>query len=62
MNENIVIGTTRSIRACGHDEYLLQDQIENNRGARQLGEELEVLSRERRHSSGARLDLTAPLK
>jgi hypothetical protein len=33
MNENIVIGTTRCIRACGHDEYWLQDQTESNPGA-----------------------------
>ena len=57
MNENIAIGATRSIRSCGHNEYSLQDQIENNPGALQLGEELEVLSRERRQSSGGRLDM-----
>ena len=27
MDEPIVIGTPRSIRSCGHDEYWLQDQI-----------------------------------
>ena len=57
MTESIVIGATRSIRSCGLDEYWLQDQIENNPGALQLGEELEVLSRERRQSSGGRLDM-----
>ena len=57
MSEVITIGVTKSIKSCGYDEYWLQDQIENNPSTLQLGEELEVLSRERRQSSGGRLDM-----
>jgi hypothetical protein len=55
MND-IVIGTTRSIRSCGYDEYWLQDQIAESASTLQLGE-LEVVSRERQQSSGGRLDM-----
>ena len=56
MSDNVVIGIPKSIRACGHDEYWLQDQIAENPGVLQLGD-LDVLSRERRQSSGGRLDM-----
>lgn len=57
MNQPIVVGTTRSIRFCGYDESWLQDQIATNPSVLQLGEELELVSRERRQASGGRLDL-----
>jgi hypothetical protein len=56
MDENVAIGTPRPIRSCGHDEYWLQDQIADNPSVLQLGDELEVLYRERRQSAGGRLD------
>lgn len=56
MTDDILIGTTKTIRSCGHDEYWLQDQIAENPGILQLGD-LEVISRERKQSSGGRLDM-----
>ncbi len=56
MNDQVIIGTTKLIRSCGHNEYWLQDQIADNPGVLQLGE-LEVMSRERKQSSGGRLDM-----
>lgn len=56
MKDDIILGTTRSIRSLGHDEYWLQKQIADNPGALQLGD-LEVISRERKQSSGGRLDM-----
>lgn len=56
MTDNIILGTTRSIRSLGHDEYWLQEQIADNPSILQLGD-LEVVSRERRQSSGGRLDM-----
>ncbi len=52
----ISISKTLSIRDCGLDEYWLQDQIFNNPSILGLGE-LEPVRRERRQSSGGRLDL-----
>ena len=57
MNDQVIIGTPKSIRSCGHNEYWLQDQIADNPGVLQLGGELEVISRERKQSSGGRLDM-----
>jgi hypothetical protein len=45
-----------SLREAGFDEFWLQDQIYDNPALLGLGE-LEALSRERRQSSGGRLDL-----
>ncbi len=56
MNTPVIVGVTKSIRSCGHNEYWLQDQIAENPSVLQLGE-LEVISRERRQSSGGRLDM-----
>jgi hypothetical protein len=56
MTNAIPIGKNQSIRACGYDEFWLQDQIVDNPGCLQLGE-LEVISRERQQASGGRLDL-----
>lgn len=56
MSDQVIIGIPKSIRSCGHDEYWLQDQIAENPGVLQLGE-LEVISRERKQSSGGRLDM-----
>lgn len=52
----IAIGKTQSIRACGCDEFWLQDQIADNPSCLQLGD-LEVISRERQQASGGRLDI-----
>lgn len=57
MNDQVIIGTPKSIRSCGHNEYWLHDQIAENPGVLQLGGELEVISRERKQSSGGRLDM-----
>lgn len=57
MPDQIPIATVCSIRECGFDEYWLQDQIADNPGCLQLGEELELVSRERQQSGGGRLDL-----
>ena len=56
MSDQVIIGTTKSIRSCGHNEYWLQDHIAENPSILQLGE-LEVISRERKQSSGGRLDM-----
>lgn len=56
MAEQVTIGVAKSIRSCGHDERWLQDQIEKNPSALQLGD-LEVIQRERRQSAGGRLDM-----
>lgn len=56
MPEPLLIGKTVGIRECGYDEVWLQDQIAENPSCLKLGD-LEVLSRERRQSSGGRLDI-----
>jgi hypothetical protein len=56
MADAIPIGRSQSIRSCGYDEFWLQDQIANNPSCLQLGE-LEVLFRERKQTSGGRLDI-----
>jgi hypothetical protein len=56
MADNVPIGRTLRIRECGYDEYWLQDQIYANPSCLGLGE-LEAFSRERRQSSGGRLDI-----
>jgi hypothetical protein len=52
----IPIGKSLSIRSCGYDEYWLQDQIADNPSCLQLGD-LEVIFRERKQTSGGRLDI-----
>jgi hypothetical protein len=56
MTDAIPIGKSQSIRACGYNEFWLQDQIVDNPSCLQLGE-LEVISRERQQASGGRLDI-----
>jgi len=56
MTDPIPIGKSLSLRACGYDEFWLQDQVVGNPGCLQLGE-LEFISRERRQASGGRLDI-----
>ena len=56
MTDTIPIGKSQSIRACGYDEFWLQDQIADNPSCLQLGE-FEVIYRERRQASGGRLDI-----
>jgi hypothetical protein len=56
MSTSILIGKTQKIRDCGFDEIWLQDQIVENPSCLGLGE-LELVSRERKQSSGGRLDL-----
>ncbi len=53
---DIPIANTLSIRECGFDEYWLQDQIFNNPNCLGLGE-LDAIDKERRQSSGGRLDI-----
>ncbi len=54
--ESLPIANTLTIRECGLDEYWLQDQIYNNPNCLGLGE-LDAIDKERRQSSGGRLDL-----
>ncbi len=56
MPHEIPVGRTLSIRECGFDERWLQDQILGNPSCLTLGDDLEVLSRERLQASGGRLD------
>jgi hypothetical protein len=57
MSENISVAKTTSIRDAGYDEVWLQDRILENTSALDLGDDLEVISRERIQSSGGRLDI-----
>ncbi len=52
----VIIGKPIRIRDIGHDEYWLQDRIYENPAILGLGE-LETVSRERKQSSGGRLDV-----
>jgi len=52
----IQIAKTVGIRECGFDEYWLQDQIYENPSCLGIGE-LESVAKERRQSSGGRLDI-----
>ncbi len=54
--ESMPIANTLTIRECGLDEYWLQDQIYNNPNCLGLGE-LDAIDKERRQSSGGRLDI-----
>jgi len=54
--EDMPIANTLTIRECGLDEYWLQDQIYNNPTCLGLGE-LDAIDKERRQSSGGRLDI-----
>jgi len=56
MADPLSIGKIIGIRDCGYDELWLQDQIIANPSSLGLGD-LEVLTRERRQSSGGRLDI-----
>ncbi|MCX5656379.1 MAG: hypothetical protein NTY65_17220 [Planctomycetota bacterium] len=56
MTDAIPIGKSQSIRACGYDEFWLQDQIVDNPNCLQLGE-LELIYREHQQASGGRLDI-----
>lgn len=55
-NMEIPIASTISMREAGFDEYWLQDQIYENPACLGLGE-LETVAKERRQSSGGRLDI-----
>ena len=52
----ITIASTLSIRECDLDEYWLQDQIYENPSCLGLGD-LESVAKEKRQSSGGRLDI-----
>jgi hypothetical protein len=56
MTSNIPIASQMSIREAGFDEIWLQTQIYDNPSCLGLGE-LEAINRERRQSSGGRLDI-----
>ena len=56
MPDEISISKTLRIRDCGKDEYWLQDQIAADPSILGLGD-LELVRREKRQSSGGRLDL-----
>ncbi len=56
MTSNIPIASQLSIREAGFDEVWLQTQIYDNPSCLGLGE-LEAINRERRQSSGGRLDI-----
>jgi hypothetical protein len=56
MSDTIPIGKSPSLRDCGFDELWLQKQIIENPSCLHLGD-LEFVSRERRQSSGGRLDI-----
>lgn len=56
MSDTIEIARSLSIREAGFDEYWLQDQIVENPACLGLGD-LETLAKERRQSSGGRLDI-----
>jgi hypothetical protein len=56
MTEEIAFAKSIPIRDAGYDEYWLQDQIVSNPIALGLGD-LEFLDKERRQSSGGRLDI-----
>jgi hypothetical protein len=56
MTESIDFAKSISIREAGKDEYWLQNQIYDNPSCLGLGE-LETIEREKKQSSGGRLDL-----
>lgn len=56
MLEEIALAKSISIREAGYDEYWLQDKIVSNPTILGLGD-LETLDKERRQSSGGRLDI-----
>jgi hypothetical protein len=56
MPDEIEIAQSLPIREAGFDEYWLQDQIVENPSCLNLGE-LEIVTRERRQSSGGRVDI-----
>ena len=56
MTESIDFAKSISIKEAGKNEYWLQDQIYDNPSCLGLGE-LETIEREKRQSSGGRLDL-----
>lgn len=56
MNANVPIANRRPIREAGYNEVWLQDQIYEAPSALGLGD-LEAVSREKRQSTGGRLDI-----
>jgi hypothetical protein len=56
MTESMPVAKSVRIRDCGFDEVWLQDQIAENPSVLGLGE-LELVSRERRQSSGGKMDI-----
>lgn len=56
MADPLPIGKSIGIRECDYDEVWLQDQIVANPACLGLGD-LEVVTRERRHVGGGRLDI-----
>jgi len=56
MSDNISFAKSISIKDTGKDEYWLQDQIYDNPNCLGLGE-LETIEREKKQSSGGRLDI-----
>jgi hypothetical protein len=56
MPESIEFAKSISIKEAGKDEYWLQDQIYDNPNCLGLGE-LETIDREKKQSSGGRLDI-----
>ena len=57
---DIPIANVVSIREDGHDEYWLQDQIYENPACLGLGD-LESVAKEKRQSSGGRLDILSKI-
>lgn len=56
MAEEITFAQSMALREAGYDEYWLQDQIWSNPSALGLGD-LDALIKERRQSSGGRVDI-----
>lgn len=56
MAEEITFAQSMALREAGYDEYWLQDQIWSNPAALGLGD-LDALIKERRQSSGGRVDI-----
>src|SRR5438128_2534251 len=56
MPDEIHVAQQMSIREAGFDEYWLQNQIYENPGCLGLGD-LDALAKEKRQSSGGRLDI-----